>query len=603
MLDAARLAATNTDNISASQAVSEIRHWTDLSEGRRRDLLSAISRCVTFIGLPADAVFLDPAALRQSLFNRSPAAMGIKTGSWRTLKSCLSYVMSRLGIIDTERAAPGPGWAELLSDLDPRKRAALSAFCRYCAASGHEPRAVSDATLVAFKAWLEARTICTNPTKRAGQVRAEWNRIAKSNPELSIQSLRPMGKKDQYTLPLEAFPASFQEDVLALGRRLAAASLDGFDDLPIEEPEADNCRPALSKPCRASTVENRMGHCRWAASALVAAGTPIGEIRSLTSLVNPIGNARTILRFYYRKYNRQPSATGGRVADVLRIIAKYDAGLPESDLKKICKWGSDVRLKYNGMTRKNSTHIRQMQHPEREARLLLLPQSLMDVARKLKEHTPKAAAGVAMRAVAIGLLTGIPIRLKNLISLRLDEHLQRDDYPHGLISRLWIPEQETKNRRLLDLPVSPRIAALLQEWITVFRPSLAQTGCTFLFPGGSAATRPITPQGMRDAIRETMKSKIGVALTPHQFRHLAAATFLRDHPGCFEEVRQLLGHADIKTTIKAYCGTETERAVLRYHDVLESRMAMSGHKGIRNRGGSNAHQKAASSRSTKRGGG
>jgi integrase len=46
-------------------------------------------------------------------------------------------------------------------------------------------------------------------------------------------------------------------------------------------------------------------------------------------------------------------------------------------------------------------------------------------------------------------------------------------------------------------------------------------------------------------------------MTVHQFRHAAAAVYLKHHPGNYETVRRLLGHRDIQTTIKFYCGFET----------------------------------------------
>lgn len=575
MLDSDHNSATNTDKISTLKAAIEIRNWMDLTETRRRDLLSALSRCVTFVGLPADELFLDPKALRTSLLTRSPAALGITIGSWRTLKSCLSYIMGRLKMIDTDRTAENFVWTHFLSDLPIQKRAALSKFSRYCIGSGLAPKDVCDETLAAFRTWLEARTLAANPTKRAGQVRAEWNRHSKATRDPSITTLSRLDRETQYTLPVDAFPTSFQGDLQAFGRRLTATAIDDFDDVVTAEGSANLGLSAPTRPCRPATVTTRLAHCRWAGSALVAIGVPVGEIQSLKSLITPLERVKEILRFYHTRAKGRPSAAGGHVADILRIIAKYQVGLPEPDIRQIKKWGQIVSLSYNGMTKKNMTHVRQMQVPEREAKLLLLPRGLLKAAHKLKEQTPKAAASVAMRAAAIGLLTGAPIRLQNLINLRLDEHLQRDDPPHGTISRLWIREDETKNRRLLDLPISARVAALLDEWIRVFRPAVAQPGCMFLFPGAVSADRPITPQAMRDAIRETVKSRIGVALTPHQFRHLAAATFLRDHPGGYEQLRQILGHANIAATVKSYCGLETESAVLRFHEVLESRITMS----------------------------
>lgn len=63
------------------------------------------------------------------------------------------------------------------------------------------------------------------------------------------------------------------------------------------------------------------------------------------------------------------------------------------------------------------------------------------------------------------------------------------------------------------------------------------------------------PAPLQVAPRYVPAQHVGIGLTPHQFRHLAAHLFLRDFPGHYEEVRLFLGHASIATTIKHYAGT------------------------------------------------
>jgi integrase len=53
---------------------------------------------------------------------------------------------------------------------------------------------------------------------------------------------------------------------------------------------------------------------------------------------------------------------------------------------------------------------------------------------------------------------------------------------------------------------------------------------------------------------------VGVRLTPHQFRHLAAKLILDHNPGAYELVQQLMGHKNLQTTINFYAGVDTRRA-------------------------------------------
>jgi len=49
-------------------------------------------------------------------------------------------------------------------------------------------------------------------------------------------------------------------------------------------------------------------------------------------------------------------------------------------------------------------------------------------------------------------------------------------------------------------------------------------------------------------------------MTVHQFRHAAGAIILRNRPGEFELVRQILGHRNIATTMRCYVGLEMIQA-------------------------------------------
>ena len=55
------------------------------------------------------------------------------------------------------------------------------------------------------------------------------------------------------------------------------------------------------------------------------------------------------------------------------------------------------------------------------------------------------------------------------------------------------------------------------------------------------------------------KSRAGITLTPHQFRHLAAKIMLDANSGNFAGVGQLLGHKNSKTTMM-YAGIQNSAA-------------------------------------------
>ncbi|WP_171979242.1 tyrosine-type recombinase/integrase, partial [Roseomonas sp. TAS13] len=199
-------------------------------------------------------------------------------------------------------------------------------------------------------------------------------------------------------------------------------------------------------------------------------------------------------------------------------------GLPPTQVKRIQAWQQPVTLSYRGMTRRNQRCMEAVMRPATQERLKGLPAALMQAARGLRDRAPAQARSLAMRAVAVGILSCLPLRLANLAGLRLDRHFHRPDPRRGAITQLSIPAEETKNGRAIDMPIVPEVAALIREWIADYRP--AAPGCPWLFPGYGKAGERIGHQGLRDAIKAAIAAGVGVTMTPHQFRHLAAHRFL-----------------------------------------------------------------------------
>ena len=61
-------------------------------------------------------------------------------------------------------------------------------------------------------------------------------------------------------------------------------------------------------------------------------------------------------------------------------------------------------------------------------------------------------------------------------------------------------------------------------------------------------------------------------ITLHQYRHAAAAVYLKHHPGDYETVRRFLGHRNIRTTVKFYCGLETMQATEEFGKLIRKQI-------------------------------
>ena len=95
------------------------------------------------------------------------------------------------------------------------------------------------------------------------------------------------------------------------------------------------------------------------------------------------------------------------------------------------------------------------------------------------------------------------------------------------------------------------------------RPAAHPNGAHFVLPGG----KPEAPVTLSQQVSAILAARVGIQMTPHQFRHVAAVFYLEDHPEDFETVRELLGHAWSKTT-RIYAGNGSKRASRAFGDFV-----------------------------------
>jgi integrase len=179
-------------------------------------------------------------------------------------------------------------------------------------------------------------------------------------------------------------------------------------------------------------------------------------------------------------------------------------------------------------------------------------------------------------AAAVAILTFAPVRLSNLVSIKLGENLIK---PGGLNTPYWLvfPHYDVKNRVDLNFKYDQSLTDLIDEYIHEFRPALLRgTNASWLFPGEGGAPKNglLFGQQITGRIQETL----GLRVTPHQFRHAAAAIYLKHRPGDYETVRRLLGHREIQTTIRFYCGLQTMQATEQFGRLIRQQIAFDANR-------------------------
>jgi integrase len=164
----------------------------------------------------------------------------------------------------------------------------------------------------------------------------------------------------------------------------------------------------------------------------------------------------------------------------------------------------------------------------------------------------------------------MPIRPQNLSALKFNEHIFLHQGP-GAISSLELPASEVKNRTETAFDIPPHLAKMLIEYRNRLAPKVIGKRPDRLFVKADGSAKNQWAVGW--LIRTYLRKRIGLKLSPHQFRHLGAKMVLDAEPGNFETARQLLGHKSVRTTVSAYLGISSRRAARHHQHLVERALA------------------------------
>ena len=230
---------------------------------------------------------------------------------------------------------------------------------------------------------------------------------------------------------------------------------------------------------------------------------------------------------------------------------------------------SCAQMRRPGLTEKNMAVVRAFKDPQNRARLKALPTQLFNEA--LAERDARSA-GCGDRRASRSLF-------RSCWSLRCGSQIWPRSISRTNVIRiggpeptyhLVIPPEDVKNDQPLEYPLPKAVSEMLERYLSVFRPRLCRVDNPWLFPGEAIGHK--TKGTLSGQIIERVIKALGIRVTPHQFRHLAAAFILERDPANYEFVRRVLGHKNLETTIRFYVGLETVDAVRKY-----SAMALEGH--------------------------
>jgi integrase len=592
----ASLTPPDPASMTAASIRETIETWTDLKPSQRRPLLTAVNHAADLLAanhhLLGDCAPWSCAGLNRVLWRSGEPAIGLKADPFRNMVTALRKILIRLGTHADSgygRNKLSPAWEALHQALPTDEyRKGLLRFFRYLTLEEITPETITPDSINDFDHWCRTSILYADATGLSRRSAGNWEFARKNVPGWPQVKLHRQGMRDQYALPFDIFPANFNADVARFLRNpapisdtpvkagnpytsLALAKKQAVADDATVEAATGRKTPRSGRQARTKrTIDTRRWQIQVSMTALVASGIPVEKITSLSMLATPLENPIAILDFHRERLlksklekgeefteNELRSANLKGIGELLRQIAKFEAGLSEGEMDELKEYIAMVTPNEPfGMSEKNRIRLTALFEDPAYSMLLALPKRWMDLANE-PERDPYEAARMAMYAAALEILLFLPLRRMNLLQLKLDTNLRRPG-PNTFINEVYIPAHKVKNHTTIRWPVEVASARVLETYIRKFRPFLAKPGNDHLFPGIGDSHRDDAEFG--DQLSKRVAREIGVEFNCHLVRHFAVVRYLRKHPGAYEIAANILGHKSPQTTQKFYCGLELDAA-------------------------------------------
>lgn len=566
--------ATNRPTMTLGHVIEHLSTIGTLKTSERTAMVSAIKRFADISSSSPAEIIADPGVIRDLKHGANwqlaarkkhdglPTEVGISKASWANITSLVSKAMQLAGIaVDRRRRnfKPGEAWLPLLAKVPKNDRHALNRFAGWCSAFQIEPDKVRQETFNNYLDFLLFQSTQRNPKERWHCVRRAWNRLA-SESEAHLTVIEDITEKPWRGKPWSAFPESLQTEIkqytdFVLGNGIVDDDPDNFDEL------------FWRKTIKPVTLKGYLNNLRWYASRRVETGVPIGSFSSLAVLIDPIPLADYI--------KPQLDDANGDEKVLLKLqtlmipvlnVARY-LKVPEDVSKRLKMIFKRVRHRPDRPGERTRKRLTQFKSDVACAALIDLPFQV--AARLPRGDTPTISEAREMQlACATVVLLYLNFRIKNVAELSLDKHIQRPIGGQAGPWRIEIERKDVKNKQTIGGYLPAEASALLDRYVKEFRPLLvkAQTDALFVSQNGSSKRAP----ALSKQVRRFIKRETGLVVNSHLFRSLAGELYLRENPGDYETVRQMLFHASVETTRRHYSGHDAERNLLRYANVIDS---------------------------------
>lgn len=189
--------------------------------------------------------------------------------------------------------------------------------------------------------------------------------------------------------------------------------------------------------------------------------------------------------------------------------------------------------------------------------------ALMEEAEAAEGQNPVLRAVRFRDGLMIALLAARPLRVSNLVSIRLGQHLIRQ----GAGRALAFEAHEMKNRRPFEVPFPRKLKTALDTYLLTRRPVLLkdqETDYLWITRFG----RPMNSKAAYVRVTEVTLRALGTPLNPHLFRDCCATSVALEDPENVRIITSILGHSSLSTAEKHYNQARSTEAGRIYQDVV-----------------------------------
>jgi integrase len=185
--------------------------------------------------------------------------------------------------------------------------------------------------------------------------------------------------------------------------------------------------------------------------------------------------------------------------------------------------------------------------------------TLMDESDVSAGKPVKMADAIRYRdGFMIALVAHVPMRHKNFAAFAIG----RDIFQQGENWVIVIPPDETKTNTDLEFEIPEDLLERLSTYLSQVRPRmLRRPGCKALWVSPKGG--PLSYSAVGPVMTRHSTERLGIRITPHDARDAAATMWAIAAPNEVGISRDLLAHADLRTTTKYYNrarGIEASRA-------------------------------------------